>query len=174
MKEATKINVENLKKMEMKFSVGICNRFIIHGNTDDFLPLAGFGGGYVRLNDYLTTWLKGMDLVIFFDIATGLSFLDKNHEQKFRKLTGLCKPEPKIDRKEMRNMTPEQQERLKQAIQELEQEPDPPLPDKPVIVLKLVRDIMNNSHEKEEKGDHDGEKPPRISSMALHSVIQGC
>lgn len=133
---------ENLEEMKEQFDRLVWNQFLVFGNINDHLPL---GCEYASLKTHLISWLKFMDILVFFDIAGGLQFPFKSHEKLFREITGFVKPKPEINKKELERLSPNERKELEKAIQELEDKPEPPLPTSPCEAIMLIEQVVNQS-----------------------------
>ncbi|MCO4769537.1 MAG: ATP-binding protein [Deltaproteobacteria bacterium] len=69
-------------RLRDRFVSGASALFVLHGNVHD---LVRWKDDYLPLSDFLSTMLaRTKDTVLFYDVASGLRFGDKNMEQPFR------------------------------------------------------------------------------------------
>lgn len=75
------------------YKAGIAHAFILHGNIRDLVPNPEVadepGEPYIPFQKLLVKVLDGRDLVMFYNIASGLWFLRRDMEAEFRKLADL-------------------------------------------------------------------------------------
>jgi SpoVK/Ycf46/Vps4 family AAA+-type ATPase len=168
----SKILVPSLQDMENQFRSSVCNRFIIHGNISDHLPISN---KFVSLKDYLTDWLTEiqMDIIMFFDISSGITFINKNNEMLFRKLTDLLQKPPEMT-KDLRERLGdiektegrEKRVEVESAIRRLQEHPDeveqPPLPRSPHALMQLIEMVM----EKPISGDSTSSASKKVESAS--------
>ncbi|MBI2632982.1 MAG: ATP-binding protein [Parcubacteria group bacterium] len=154
---------EKLRDMEEKFKLEISNQFLIWGNITDYLPQEN--GSYISLKKYLREWLSDkMDIIIFYDIGGGISFASEEQEALFReRFPEFKKPEPTIDPEQLKKYSPEKQREIKAGMEQLENMPEPELPSKPQIVLKMIEELMQNALPKKTRD----EKSPEQHRVAL-------
>jgi len=76
------------RELVEKFASRVAHTFVLHSNVSDYVRTPE--GQYVSLKKYLTNiLLQGWQIVIFYDRASGIHFLDKEKmEKEFRKIVG--------------------------------------------------------------------------------------
>lgn len=70
------------KRLRSRYVSGASSLFVLHGNVHD---LVAWNGNYLPLRDFLAAMLaRTKDTVLFYDVASGLRFADKDMEEPFR------------------------------------------------------------------------------------------
>jgi AAA+ superfamily predicted ATPase len=68
--------------LKQRYVSGASALFVLHGNVHDLVP---YEGEWVPLRDFLSKMLsRTKETVVFYDVASGLSFADKKMEVPFR------------------------------------------------------------------------------------------
>ncbi len=68
--------------LKQRYVSGASALFVLHGNVHDLVP---YDGAWLPLRDFLASMLtRTKETVIFYDVASGLSFGQKEMEQPFR------------------------------------------------------------------------------------------
>lgn len=69
--------------LKQRYVSGASALFVVHGNVHDLVP---FDGKWLPLRDFLAQMLsRTKETVAFYDVASGLSFADRNMEEPFRR-----------------------------------------------------------------------------------------
>ncbi|OGZ96694.1 MAG: hypothetical protein A3I44_00265 [Candidatus Sungbacteria bacterium RIFCSPLOWO2_02_FULL_51_17] len=71
------------------FRAGISHMFLIHGNINDLVQNPEDTRAYVPLRKFFESALNEREMVIFYNIASGIRFLNPDSEKEFRKIAGL-------------------------------------------------------------------------------------
>ncbi len=85
--------------MFQQFKAGISHTFIIHGNITDLVPNPDAAEEpekqYITLKEFFKKVFEEGQMVIFYQIASGIRFLRPEMETTFKKIAGL--EEEKVD-----------------------------------------------------------------------------
>ena len=70
---------------------GIAHMFLFHGNINDLTPNPDTEDSvqYIPLKKFFEKIFRRRDMVMFYNIASGIRFLDPDSEKEFRKIAGL-------------------------------------------------------------------------------------
>jgi len=80
--EATSVGPEWANRLRERFVSGASALFVLHGNVHD---LVRWQDQYLPLGEFLSAMLsRTKDTVLFYDVASGLRFADKEMEEPFR------------------------------------------------------------------------------------------
>ena len=69
-----------------RYHAGASHLFLLHGNVRDLHP---FGEEWVPLVEGLKLLTRRRDVVVTYDVSSGLAFPDAQHEKALRKALGL-------------------------------------------------------------------------------------
>jgi hypothetical protein len=84
--KATRVPPWLLDGLVDRYQAGSSHLFLLHGNVRDLHP---FGGEYVPLPDGLRRLLGRREVVVSYEVSSGLSFPTPGHEKAFRRALGL-------------------------------------------------------------------------------------
>jgi SpoVK/Ycf46/Vps4 family AAA+-type ATPase len=80
-------------ELRTSLKAGIAHAFILHGNIRDLVPNPRVEDEpeepYIPFQKFLVKVLTGRDMVMFYNIASGLWFLRPEMEKEFRRLAGI-------------------------------------------------------------------------------------
>lgn len=74
------------------FKAGIASVFIIHGDTNCFVPnpdVEEENSSYITLRQFFEKTCDELEIVIFYNIASGIRFLKPEMEKEFKKIAGI-------------------------------------------------------------------------------------
>src|SRR6202011_4085814 len=74
-----------------RYHAGASHLFLLHGNVRDLQP---FGEGWVALTEGLKLLTRRREVVVTYDVSSGLAFPDAEREKALRKVLGLKGPLP--------------------------------------------------------------------------------
>ncbi len=79
--------------LAVQFKANIAHEFILHGNISDFVPNPDAADEpnrpYLSFRQFFEKMFEERNLVMFYNISSGLKFLDSMMEDRFRKIAGI-------------------------------------------------------------------------------------
>ncbi|MBI3632887.1 MAG: hypothetical protein HY226_01195 [Candidatus Vogelbacteria bacterium] len=114
---------------------GISSVFVLYGDTQGLFPNPNADDNevdYLELNSFLSKIADGVEMAIFYDIASGPQFLSPEMSAKFKKLSGL-KEEVASDPDTKPNPVTEAKAKLASKK---------PIPKEPELCLPLIENVL--------------------------------